>query len=96
MFRHSGTKYLAESLGGVPTIFIEGNPKKITRHSQRKDSPPTKEEVEKTIRGNRQLQKLMKQRGWPYLCVINHYAKKDELNAIAQRIREFLSAADGY
>jgi guanylate kinase len=94
MFRHGGTKYLAEFLGGVPTVFIEGEPKEVARHSRNKDSPPTEEDVKKALSANRQLQELMAQRRWPWLRVTNHYRGEAELHEIAQHVREFLSAAD--
>jgi guanylate kinase len=95
MFRHSGTKYMAESVGQVPTVFIEGEPKEVACHSRNKESPPTEEEVKDTITANRQLQDLMAQQQWPWFRVTNHYDGDAELHAIAQAVREFLSAADG-
>jgi guanylate kinase len=95
MFRHAGTKYLSESLGGLPTVFIEGEPARIAWHSRSTEPPPTEKEVKHTINANRGLQKLMIRRQWPYLCVTNQYAGETELHAITQTIREFLSPTNG-
>lgn len=95
MFRHGGTKYLSESLGAVPTVFIESEPEEVARHSRNKESPPTEEDVWNSITANRQLHELMVERRWPCLRVTNNYRGEAELNAIAQTVREFLSAAAG-
>lgn len=94
LFRHSGTKYLSECLGGVPTVFIEGEPALVASHSRNTESPPSAEDVRNTIRANRQLQEVILKKGWPCLHIINHYLGEAELHAIAQTVREFLSAAD--
>ena len=90
MFRHAGTKYLTESIGGIPTVFIEGEPKEIAKHSRNIVSPPTEEDVKNTLVANRHLQERMAQEHWPCLRVTNNYGGESELHAIAQQVREFL------
>lgn len=90
MFRHAGVEYLTESLGRIPTVFIEGEPAEITKHSRNVVSPPTDEDVRKTLAANRHLQARMAQEHWPLIRVTNHYRGDSELRAIAELVRDFL------
>lgn len=90
MFRHAGIRYLSESVGAIPTVFIEGDPTEIARHSQNVLSPPTEEHVSNTLAANRRLQEQMAQERWPFLRIANHFEGENELQAIAQRIRDFV------
>ncbi|TKJ39955.1 hypothetical protein CEE37_09465 [candidate division LCP-89 bacterium B3_LCP] len=94
MFRHSGIKYILESLGGVPTVFIEGDPKEVARHSRNKISPPTDKDVMNTISANRQLQDLMTQRQFRWLRITNNYGGNAEVRTLANTVNEFLSNTD--
>lgn len=90
MFRHAGTKYLTESIGGIPTVFIEGKPKEIAKHSRNTVSPPTDVDVKNTLVANRRLQERMDHEHWRYLRVTNNYRGESELHAIAQQVSRFL------
>ncbi|GEM_PF-4683120 len=90
MFRHSGAKYLLESVGAISTVFVEGEPKEIAMHSRNVISPPTEEGVNNTLVKNRQLQEKMAQEHWPFFRVTNHYRGENELLDIAQQIKYFL------
>lgn len=90
MFRHAGTKYLTESVGGIPTVFVEGEPMEIAKHSRNIVSPPTEEDVKNTLVANRHLQERMAQEHRPFLRVTNHYGEEYELHAIARQVSEFL------
>jgi guanylate kinase len=90
MFRHAGTKYLTQSIGGIPTVFIEGEPREIARHSRNTISPPTEKDVINTLAANRYLQERMAGEHWPYLKVTNNYGGENELHAIAQQVSRFL------
>jgi len=91
MFRHAGTQYIADSLGAVPTVFIEGAAAMVASHSRNVELLPGEDAVEKTLQANRQLEKMMAWNSWPRLKVTNHYSGEAEICAIAAQIREFLS-----
>ena len=89
MFRHGGIKFITDSIGGVPTVFVEGKPREIVRHSRNIESSPTEETVEETLYANRRMQDLMMRNHWPWLRVTNHFSGEAELHTIATQIREF-------
>src|SRR5439155_18290473 len=72
MFRHSGIKYLCDAIKGVPTIFLEGEPREIASRSQ-SGSPPAEEQVAARIEANRRLQEWMKQTGCAFIRVTNNF-----------------------
>src|SRR5207245_10582456 len=42
MFRHSGVEYLTTVLGGVPTVFLEGDLNQLAIHSHNEVQTPNK------------------------------------------------------
>lgn len=90
MFRHAGTKYLEDSIGGIPTVFVEGEPMGIAKRSRNVVSPPTEEDVRNTLVANWHLQEQMAEQHCPLLRVSNHYGGEHELHAIALQVRHFL------
>jgi len=82
MFRHSGISYMSSVIRKVPTVFLEGEPRKVLDHSHDSTTKHSLDSIANEIDKNRILARELCKRGCPVITLHNNYEGIHEINSL--------------